>query len=63
MHYPCRETFPQENLLQEVPVDPVIGLLEIKFKKQALLLSHSEFMCNLVESQSALMQTSPFDES
>jgi hypothetical protein len=37
VHHHRGEAFPQEDLLEEVPIDPIVGLLKVKLQEQTLV--------------------------
>jgi hypothetical protein len=52
-----------KNLSQEIPVNPVVGLLKVKFQENPTQLLGAEFMDNFDESQGAFQQIPPLYEA
>jgi hypothetical protein len=62
VNHHSRKTLAEKNLLEELPVHPVIGLLEVELQNQTLEFLDSELMSDVVESENPFMQTSSPDE-
>ena len=56
------ETTTQEHLAQEIPINPVIRLLEVQLQQNGWFLCAFKLVDNLLESERTLQDITPTDK-